>query len=183
MQPACGNYNQLDLLAGTDVFTMPPKVAAAGRKSLSGSFTDHTHENYEVSLYSSAKGAGIEKFWEVDDKVLSFAQRVSGKIPLTGTELTRIAHEEGCEDIFPSLTKEEKATIAADGKIPVFSKWQQQIKDGKIAPDTLLTSGRTGIIYCRSADARSANTEHHQLIRVIAAVQSHKEESRQQPKH
>jgi transaldolase len=30
------NYTQLDLLAGTDVFTMPPKVAAAGRKSLSG---------------------------------------------------------------------------------------------------------------------------------------------------
>ena len=28
------NYNQLDQLAGTDVFTMPPKVAAAGRKSL-----------------------------------------------------------------------------------------------------------------------------------------------------
>lgn len=133
------NYNQLDLLAGTDVFTMPPKVATAGRKSLSGSFTDHTHENYEVSLYSSAKGAGIEKFWEVDDKVLGFAKRVNGKLPLTGTELTRIAHEEGCEDIFPSLTKEEKAAIAADGKIPVFSKWQQQIKDGKIAPDTLLT--------------------------------------------
>ncbi|MFZ0282923.1 MAG: transaldolase family protein, partial [Bacteroidales bacterium] len=30
------SYNQLDLLAGTDVFTMPPKVAAAGRKELSG---------------------------------------------------------------------------------------------------------------------------------------------------
>jgi len=53
--------------------------------------------------------------------------------------LIRIAHEEGCEDIFPSLTKEEKAAIAGDGKIPVFSKWQQHIKDGKIAPDTLLT--------------------------------------------
>ena len=41
--------------------------------------------------------------------------------------------------MFPLLSKEEKATIAADGKIPVYSKWQQKIKDGKIAPDTLLT--------------------------------------------
>ena len=41
--------------------------------------------------------------------------------------------------MFPSLSKEEKATIAADGKIPVYSKWQQKIRDGKIAPDTLLT--------------------------------------------
>ena len=33
------NHNQLELLAGTDVFTMPPKVAAAGRKALKGKFT------------------------------------------------------------------------------------------------------------------------------------------------
>jgi len=133
------NYNQLDLLAGTDVFTMPPKVAAAGRKSLSGSFKSHIHENYDVSIYSSAKDARIEKFWEVDDKVLGFAQRIFEKLPSTGAELIHIAQEEGCEDIFPSLTKEEKATIAGDGKIPVYSRWQQKIADGKIAPDTLLT--------------------------------------------
>ncbi len=55
------NYNQLELLAGTDVFTMPPKVAAAGRKSLKGKFSSKTHENYEVSLYSSAGNARIGK--------------------------------------------------------------------------------------------------------------------------
>jgi transaldolase len=132
------HYNQLDLLAGTDVFTMPPKVAAAGRKSLTGKFSSRTHENYDVSMYPSAKDAAIEKFWEVDDKVLSLAQRLFQKIPATGAELIHIAQEEGCEDMFPSLSKEEKATIASDGKIPVFSRWQQKIRDGKIAPDTLL---------------------------------------------
>jgi transaldolase len=133
------NYNQLELLAGTDVFTMPPKVAAAGRKSLSGKFTPRTHENYDVSLYSSARDAHIGKFWEVDDRVLSLSQRLNSKLPSSGTELIHIAQEEGCEDMFPSLSKEEKATIAKDGKIPVFSKWQQKIRDGKIGPDTLLT--------------------------------------------
>jgi len=133
------NYNQLDLLAGTDVYTMPPKVASAGRESLSGKFSSRIHENYDVSLYSSDKDAHIEKFWEVDDKVLNLAQRLNTKLPSSGVELTHIAHEEGCENMFPSLSKEEKTALAGDGKIPVFSRWQQKIMDGKIAPDTLLT--------------------------------------------
>ena len=41
--------------------------------------------------------------------------------------------------MFPSLSKEEKGFIASDGKIPVYSRWEQKIKEGKIAPDTLLT--------------------------------------------
>jgi len=133
------SFNQLDLLAGTDVFTMPPKVAAAGRKSLSGKFTSRMHENYEVSIFDTAKNAHIEKFWDVDDKVLNLAERLAVKVPATGSELIHIAHEEGCEDMFPSLTKDEKSFISSDGKIPVYSRWEKKIMEGKIAPDTLLT--------------------------------------------
>jgi transaldolase len=133
------NPLQLELLAGTDVYTMPPKVAADGHKELSGIFTSRTHENYEVSMFESAKTAHIEKFWEVDNNVLHLAERLAAKIPATGSELIHIAHEEGCEDMFPSLSKEEKGFIASDGKIPVHSRWERKIQDGKIAPDTLLT--------------------------------------------
>jgi transaldolase len=133
------NYNQLELLAGVDVFTMPPKVAAEGHKELSGKFSSRTHENYEVSIFDSAKDAHIGKFWEVDDKVLKLAERLADKIPATGSELIHIAHEEGCEDMFPSLSKEEKSYIVSDGKIPVHSRWEKKISEGKIAPDTLLT--------------------------------------------
>jgi transaldolase len=133
------NQNQLELLAGTDVFTMPPKVAAAGHKSLSGKFKSRMHENYNVSMLESARDAHIEKFWDVDDKVLKLAERLSSKVPSTGQELWHIAHEEGCEDMFPSLTKEEKGFIASDGKIPVYSRWEKKISENKIAPDTLLT--------------------------------------------
>lgn len=133
------SYTQLDLLAGVDVFTMPPKVAAEGHKKLSGKFTSKTHENYEVNLSGSASDAHLEKFWEVDDKVLKLAARLAAKLPSTGVELIHIAHEEGCEDMFPSLSKEEKGFIISDGKIPVHSRWEKKIHDGKIAPDTLLT--------------------------------------------
>jgi transaldolase len=133
------HHNQLELLAGADVFTMPPKVAAAGRSSLSGTFTSRMHENYEVSIYPSASDAFVEKFWEVDDKVLTLAERLSSAPPSSGTELVHIAHEEGCEDLFPSLSREERSNIASDGKIPVYSRWADKIKQQKIAPDTLLT--------------------------------------------
>jgi transaldolase len=133
------NYGQLELLAGTDVFTMPPKVAAAGRKELSGKFSSRMHENYDVSIFESANGSAIEKFWEVDSKVLKFSERVANKVPVSGAELIHIAHEEGCEDMFPVLSKEEKSLIASDGKIPVHSRWEKKIAEGKIAPDTLLT--------------------------------------------
>jgi transaldolase len=133
------NYSQLELLAGVDVFTMPPKVAAAGHKELNGKFTSRTHENYDVNMLDSAKDAHLEKFWEVDDKVLKLAERLAAKIPASGHELVHIADEEGCEDMFPSLSKEEKAFIASDGKIPVHSRWAKKISEGKIAPDTLLT--------------------------------------------
>jgi transaldolase len=133
------NYSQLELLAGVDVFTMPPKVAAAGHKELSGKFSSRTHENYDVSIFDSAKDAHIEKFWEVDSKVLKLSERLAAKIPATGSELIHIAHEEGCEDMFPSLSKEEKGFIVSDGKIPVHSRWEKKISEGKIAPDTLLT--------------------------------------------
>lgn len=133
------NHGQLELLAGTDVYTMPPKVAASGRKELSGKFSSRLHENYDVSMFDSAKGAGIEKFWEVDSKILSFSERVANKVPATSQELIGIANEEGCGDMFPYLSKEEKGFIASDGKIPVHARWEKKISEGKIAPDTLLT--------------------------------------------
>jgi transaldolase len=133
------NYTQLEMLAGVDVFTMPPKVAAAGHKELKGDFSSRTHENYEVNMNGNSVDAHLEKFWEVDDKVIKLAERLSSKIPASGPELIHIAHEEGCEDMFPSLSKEEKGFIASDGKIPVHSRWEKRIIDGKIAPDTLLT--------------------------------------------
>jgi len=133
------NCQQLELLAGADVFTIPPSVAIAGRKELSGEFRSRMHENYDVNLYSSAGDARIEKFSKVDDKVLNLAESLSENLPASGPELVKRAHQAGCGDMFPSLTKEEKAVIENDGKIPVHSKWAKRTAEGTIAPDTLLT--------------------------------------------
>lgn len=133
------NFEQLELLAGTDVYTMPPKVAAAGRATLSGKFNSRLNESYKIGLNEAASGGHFEKFWEVNDSVLEFADSLSTKIPQTGEELIGRAHESGCGDMFPVLTSEEESFIASDGKIPVHSRWEKKIAEGKLAPDTLLT--------------------------------------------
>lgn len=75
----------------------------------------------------------------MDDCVLNLAERLASKIPSTGIELIHIAHEEGCGDMFPLLSKEEKNYLRTDGKIPVYSRWENSIKEGKTAADSLLT--------------------------------------------
>ncbi len=129
---------QLELLAGVDVFTIPPKVASAGHNSLKGSFTSRMYENYKIGISAEAKDAHLETFWTVDDNVLNLAERLTEKVPATGAELVEIARQEGCEDMFPYMTKTEKEILASDGKIPVYSRWENKIREGKIAPDTLL---------------------------------------------
>jgi transaldolase len=114
------NFEQLELLAGTDVYTMPPKVAAAGRDKLSGKFISRLGETYPIGLNEAGKRAHLDKFWAVDDNVIR-------------------AHNEGCGDMFPVLTSEDYGFIESDGKIPLHSRWERRISEGSLAPDTLLT--------------------------------------------
>ena len=133
------NFEQLELLAGTDVYTMPPKVAAAGRAALSGKFTSRINEVYDIGMNEEGKKAHLEKFWSVDETVMRFAESLGTKIPLTADELITRAHEAGCGDMFPHLTNDEANFIESDGKIPVYSRWEKRVADNSLAPDTLLT--------------------------------------------
>jgi transaldolase len=133
------NFEQLEMLAGTDVFTMPPKVAATGRASLSGKFTSRTEEIYDIGLNDSGKAAHIEKFWKVDEKVQKLAASLTSNVPGSADELITRTHEMGCGDMFPYITAEEANYISSDGKIPVYTRWEKKIRENTLAPDTLLT--------------------------------------------
>jgi transaldolase len=133
------NYTQLDLLAGTDVYTMPPKVATAARKSLSGIFNNRLGTHYDVPLNETAKNLGIEKFWEVPHSVIELGQSLDRYMPATGEDLVTRVHDAGLGDMFPRLSKADNERIAIEGKIPVLSSWRERIISGELAPDTLLT--------------------------------------------
>jgi len=133
------NFNQLDLLAGTDVYTMPPKVAAAGRKSLAGLFENKLKNRYDVPLSDAAAGLGIDKFWEVSKNVVELGRLLGRELPSSGHELVRKAHEAGLGDMFPVMSKEDNERLAAEGKIPVVASWKERVIRGELALDTLLT--------------------------------------------
>lgn len=132
------HHNQIELLAGVDVFTIPPGVAGSGRQELSGSFSNILDKDYKPGLSIDHASEGMNKFWEVDERLLELASYLGNNLPSSGPELEEFMRNEGYEDMFPVLSKEEKQVISDDGKIPVRSKWIEKINKGEIAPDTLL---------------------------------------------
>ncbi len=133
------SYQQLDLLAGTDVYTMPPKVAAAGRANLPGAFISRLGAVYPVGINEEGKKSGCENFWMVDNKVVDFGKSINTSLPSNGKELEERARKAGLGDMFPIMSERETQMISTDGKIPVYEHWKEKLHSGAIAPDTLLT--------------------------------------------
>jgi len=132
------NYPQLDALAGTDVYTMPTKVAAEGRKNMDGSFKSKLDVVYPVDLIEDAATYSPEKLWEVTEKELALAKSLDENCPVDGSELINRVHEAGCGDLFPYLSEADLQFIVSDGKIPKHERWAKRIASGELAIDTLL---------------------------------------------
>ena len=132
------HHKQLEMLAGVDVFTIPPKVAGLGYRELTGDFISRLDEDYAPGLSFDPSNEGMDKFWKVDPGLLQLASDIGNNLPGSGHEIEEIMRNEGFEDMFPVLTLEEKHRITDDGKIPVRSAWLGKMNTGKIAPDTLL---------------------------------------------
>jgi transaldolase len=131
---------QVESLAGIDVFTMPTKVAAEARKTLSGSFRSHADEDYPVELAQGVKPeeVKIEKLWEVNEEVYRLAKSLDEDPPKTGTELVQRARATGCADMFPDLGDADMERIREDGKLPDFHFWKHRIQHDEVALDTLM---------------------------------------------
>lgn len=132
------HHDQLEALAGVDVFTMPPKIAKSGHNELSGNFRSRLDENYRPGLDIEPGSEGMNKFWEVDGRVSNLARLLGNTLIKDPADLEDIFRDEGLEDMFPVLSTEEKQKISREGKIPVRSTWLDKLNAGTIAPDTLL---------------------------------------------
>ncbi|MFV0268931.1 MAG: transaldolase family protein, partial [Draconibacterium sp.] len=131
-------YSQLDALAGTDVFTMPTKVAADGKIHLDGKFTSKVNEVYPVDLTEYAAKYSPEKLWDISEGELTLARDLDRDCPKDGNELIDRVHRAGCSDMFPYLSEKDLGFIASDGKIPRHERWASRIESGELAIDTLL---------------------------------------------
>lgn len=132
-------YSQLHDLAGTDVFTMPTKVAAEGRKNLdSEKFSSKLNEDYPVGLNEEVWKYHPAKLWDVTETELALAKEMDLNCPADGNELIDRVHAAGCGDMFPYLSEQDLKHIAEDGKIPRHERWAERIQQGELAIDTLL---------------------------------------------
>ena len=132
--------DQLEALAGVDVFTIPTKVAQDGYDTLDPEFSYKVDEVYEIELNVEVDQSEvmIKKFWDVDQKVLDFGASLDNDLPKTGSEIVKRAKDFGCQDMFPELSGEDMHLISTDGKIPKHKRWAARIKCGELAIDTLL---------------------------------------------
>jgi transaldolase len=132
------SYEQLESLAGCDVFTMPVKVAADGKEKLTGNFRPRLHEVYPVGLNKTAMKYFPGKLWEVTEQELELAKKLADNCPDNGNELIDRVHAAGCGDMFPYLSEKDLKYISDDGKIPNHERWAARIESGELAIDTLL---------------------------------------------
>ena len=134
------DFIQLEFLAGVNVFTIPPAIAAKGRELLNGEFVSQVNTDYRAEFNNdSEEKFRFDTIWAVKDEELKFARYMDKNIPATGEELSAIAGNMGYGDIFPEFTEEELSWIKEDGKIPRHSRWADRIAKGELAVDTLLS--------------------------------------------
>lgn len=131
---------QLKSLAGVNVYTIPPAVAKDGRNILDGIFDSQVNNNYNAEFFNdNEEKFRFDTIWAIKDEEVRFGRYIDENVPATGGELSAIARNMGCGDIFPELTEEELKWIKEDGKIPKHSRWAGRIAKGELAVDTLLS--------------------------------------------
>jgi transaldolase len=153
-------------LAGLDVFTMPTSVArdlAAGKVDVA-TLRDRTGDEVSVSLFPGRDPAavGLPSLWDVTPELRAAAVRLATTDleALTPDDLvTRL--EEGGLNLFRRWSPAERATIEAEGKIPRFSRWADELTAGRLALDDLMT---TAALHSFVADQRALDARIRELL-------------------
>jgi transaldolase len=131
---------QIALLAGVDIMTMPAKVARAARAELKPDFYSRREEIYTVVFDDATDSQALraDTLWHVPDALLELAAALDRTAPETANELVERVRDAGFHDLFPTLSPEDHTAIAANGKIPDHARWAKRIATGELAIDTLL---------------------------------------------
>jgi len=133
---------QVGSLAGLDVYTMPPKVAAQYKDDPLPSVESRVSDDPQVT---AAPGVGLEDFaaptlWEVTPALKSCAVDIAQIDPdrLTPDGIVGRLADAGSGDLFPQWSEDDVRTAAADGKIPVYDHWKDRLASGEIGLDALM---------------------------------------------
>ena len=134
---------QVAALAGVDVLTMPPKVAAEYREDPGSGVSSQVETDPLVTLTPEF---GFDDFngttlWDVPD---AFKEAVDG---LLGRDVDTLGPRDletyfggaGFGDFLPRWTPDDHQAIAKDGKIPVFERWKGSLSSKNTGMDALMS--------------------------------------------
>jgi transaldolase len=130
-------------LAGLDVFTMPPRVAAEYRKKPDEEISSHIGDYQDVRF---ADGVAVDDFngrtlWEVPQSFKDCVEALVKKDldDMDPEDVQAHFAEGGFADFLPRWSDGDLATIAADGEIPVYRTWKERLSSGDVGLDSLMT--------------------------------------------
>lgn len=133
---------QVPDLAGLDVFTMPPKVAAQYRASHPDEPSMQIEQDPAVTF---AEGITPDDFkgqslWDVSEPFKEAVDRLLERdIENLAPKAMRMHFADaGFPDFLPDWSGSDISTAAADGKIPVYNKWKDRLASGEIGLDALM---------------------------------------------
>lgn len=134
--------SQVASLAGLDVYTMPPKVAAEYQENPADNVVSQVENDPSISL---APGVSLDDFnalslWQVPDEFKLCVDELLKKDSehLTADDIQGHFADAGFKDFLPCWSDEDIKIITADGKISVYEKWAGRLKSGEIGIDALM---------------------------------------------
>lgn len=131
-------------LAGIDVMTMPPKVAAQFKElNLSlDEISDKTELDYDIGVDNKAdiEKIKLDTLWKVPDKLIKCVDELEKENleEMSADELVEFFSGHDCGDIVVRWSDEQVKTSTDEGKIPNLANWKELLESKKIGFDVLM---------------------------------------------
>lgn len=136
--------DQVATLAGVDVFTLPPKVAAAyaARAATTVRPAEVTELPIRWAQGVTKVEVGAHVLWELGARERDLVLRARRELGAASNadELRTLACDAGFTDLFPRFQPEEWAVLRADGKIPSWTRWREALGSGRLGLDALMNA-------------------------------------------
>jgi len=131
--------SQVAALAGLDVFTMPLKVASQYENDPVEKVSSQVENDPPIELDEGADFDAAE-LWDVSQAFMdSVDELLKGDLnALTPQDIQRHLAQTGFGNLFPDWSEQDRRTVTADGKIPVFGKWKERLARGAVGLDALM---------------------------------------------
>jgi transaldolase len=131
-------------LAGIDVMTMPPKVAAdfLGLDLDVNIVTSRLETQYKPGISKNVddNSVGLPTLWDMDEKLVECLDELEEENidKFTPDDLLDFFEDYDCDDILVRWTDDQVKTSMKEGKIPGLSNWKDVLESGQIGLDSLM---------------------------------------------